>query len=223
MVSEPGEPARATTAIYTLSDPRDRRVRYVGKTEKPMGTRLSQHIYASRHNSHHLANWMKLLLNENLMPIAEIVEVVPVGGDWVGAEQKWIAHFREQEAKLTNSGDGGEGNPGFTHRADTRKRLSLTTSEYMNQPEVKRKHALGMSRFDEEDIETILRRVVDGETQQAIADDIGVTQNYISRIVTGATFGWMEEHNELRQAAKEATFRNSHKLTEQVARQIVEG
>ncbi len=222
MKSHSGESARSTTAIYTLRDPRNGYVRYVGKTERPLNVRLSQHIHASRQSSHYTANWIKSLLVNGLLPIIEEVEVVEFGGDWVEAEQRWIRHYRENGAELTNLGDGGEGNPGFTHRHETRARLSETTSAHMNQPDVKRKHALRMSGFNDSDIKTILFRIVNGETQMSIAADYGVTQNYISRIVTGATFGWMKELDDLRKRAKEATYLNFRKLDAEAARQIVE-
>jgi len=222
MQSELGTEARATTAIYTLSDPRDGRVRYIGKTERSLKQRLSQHVYASEQSSHFTANWIKSLLAEGLIPIIEELEVIEVGGDWVEAEQRWIKIYRERGAALTNLGDGGEGNPGFTHRQETRLRLSQATAAHMNKPDVKRKHAFGMSDFEHGDIESILRRVANGETQMSIATDYGVTQNYVSRIVTGASFGWMHELEELRKDAQAATYSNSHKLDVQQVCQIVE-
>lgn len=222
MRSDVGSQARTTTAIYILRDPSTSEVRYVGKTEQPLNKRLGQHISASKKGSPYSARWIRSLVVEGLIPVIEAVEVVDVGGDWVEAEQRWIRHYWENGARLTNLGDGGEGNPGFTHRQETRERLSATTKAYMNQLDVQRKHALSMSGFTQEDIETILNRIANGETQERVAMHYGVTQNYISRIVTGATFGWMSEFDELRRKAQAATFAYSHKLDARQANQIVE-
>ncbi|OHC00341.1 MAG: hypothetical protein A2Z57_04420 [Planctomycetes bacterium RIFCSPHIGHO2_12_39_6] len=73
------------TYIYTLSDPRNNQVRYVGKTNN-LRTRFINHLredYKGRK-----PNWIKSLKNKGLLPIIEAVDFVPEN-DWkLGEKQK---------------------------------------------------------------------------------------------------------------------------------------
>lgn len=97
-----------TTSIYGLRDPRDWRIRYIGRTAKSFPKRLLQHGYI-RNPRHYTRreNWIQLLLRQGLKPIMECLEVVP--GDGCEAERKWIAKFREMGHDLVNGNDGGTG------------------------------------------------------------------------------------------------------------------
>ena len=99
--------------IYTLSDPRTDRVRYVGKTVQHPKNRLASHISTSKHGrkKDYCHCWIKSLLNEGLKPIMNIVEETYD----INRETYWINYYRDKEEKLTNFTDGGElGNLGKT-------------------------------------------------------------------------------------------------------------
>jgi plasmid maintenance system antidote protein VapI len=217
-----GQKARVTTAIYKLVDPRDNAVRYIGKTEQKLSDRLSQHISEANHKRNWKSNWIKNILSDRLKPKIIEIEVVPLGGDWVEAEQRWITYYKLAGARLTNEGDGGEGNSGYTHTSKTRKRLSETTSKHMNRPEIKEKHALGMSQFTKAEIISILESVAKGEKQAVIASKFNVHQGYISRLVTGYCFSHIEELEDLRQEAQKDIFTRTRKLSVEKIVEILE-
>lgn len=95
------------TSIYGLIDPRDRLLRYIGKSDAPH-ERLRQHIVESGREVHHRAHWIQALLRLGLMPEVVLLEQVAVE-DWEQAERWWIAWFRALGAKLVNDTDGGDG------------------------------------------------------------------------------------------------------------------
>lgn len=111
------------TYIYGLTDPTTGEVRYVGKADNP-GRRYQKHIGAlGMSEDNHKARWVKKLLSQGKSPGLVILEKVP-HEQWVEAERRWIAHYRAEGARLTNSTDGGEGVDGYRHPPEVRQRLS---------------------------------------------------------------------------------------------------
>lgn len=99
---------RDTTFIYGLFDPRDCRLRYIGKADNPQ-KRLSKHITAAKKGQRtHKDDWVRLLLSEGLEPAIEVLEECSAES-WQEVERLWIAKCREFELDLTNNTDGGEG------------------------------------------------------------------------------------------------------------------
>ncbi len=123
------------TFIYGLFDPRNYRLRYIGKANNPKA-RLSSHIHwarTSKRNQHNY-NWIKQLLREGLRPELEILEEVPID-KWEEAESAWISDARKFGLDLTNRTNGGEGPNGVEFTAERRKQISdrmkgRPTSEY---------------------------------------------------------------------------------------------
>lgn len=98
-----------TWVIYTLCDPRDGVVRYVGVTHQKPRVRLSGHINLARKGArYHTAAWIRSLLRDNVRPEMCVIES-GTGDNWGDAETKWIAHYRSQGHSLTNLTNGGEG------------------------------------------------------------------------------------------------------------------
>jgi hypothetical protein len=111
----------AVVSIYTLSDPVDDAVRYVGKTERTAEARLAKHLKNARERrdgktvyNQHVYCWIRSLSSDPVMEVVEVTE------DGVEAEHFWIAQFRAWGFKLTNHTDGGEGTAGYRHSADAR-------------------------------------------------------------------------------------------------------
>ena len=106
------------TTIYGLTDPATGEVRYIGKSNNPE-KRLKNHLRDRRKS--HRVSWLKSLTRSGLRPGLVILEKVD-DADWQEAERRWIKHFQEQGADLTNSTDGGDGldNPS----EETRKKMS---------------------------------------------------------------------------------------------------
>ena len=117
--------------IYGLIDPRDRCLRYVGKTHKRREIRLQEHIAAAKEGERsHLYNWLRGLLKEKKEPEIFVLERVPGSDSWEEAERRQIALWRDPQhvefpythppqtpksrpthinsVKLTNIQDGGK-------------------------------------------------------------------------------------------------------------------
>ncbi len=96
-------------AIYVLVDPRDRTVRYVGKTTMPR-VRFYHHTKRKRPEKHHnsaLRAWIKRLGRKRLQPRMYVIETVSdIEHSWTVAERGWIHYYRSQ-GHIFNIEDGG--------------------------------------------------------------------------------------------------------------------
>ncbi|MET8629729.1 hypothetical protein ABZW30_39395 [Kitasatospora sp. NPDC004669] len=100
MPSQRKSPDRPTHgSIYTLKDPRDGRIRYVGQTEKSLQTRLAGHINQPTNNAMRL--WTLILMAHGLTPIITEVATVRVE-DLLKAEKEHIEYHAES-GDLLNS------------------------------------------------------------------------------------------------------------------------
>jgi phage FluMu gp28-like protein len=106
-----------TTNIYVLIDPRDNRIRYVGKANNT-DVRLRNHVKEARKGkTDHKAHWLRQVLNDGFYPILEIVEVCSID-NWQDREIYWIEQMKRRGYYLTNEKDGGYGcNPSIESRA----------------------------------------------------------------------------------------------------------
>lgn len=110
------------THIYALCDHLNR-VRYVGKTTKPVTQRLLKHIQNAKAGERtHKGNWLRTCISEGYRPRVVILETV--GGTGDKDEQKWIAHFRQVGNDLVNATDGGEGTPGIIFDQNHKDKIS---------------------------------------------------------------------------------------------------
>ncbi len=95
------------TFIYTLKDPITDEIRYVGKSDDPKN-RLVEHLKKSKYTKTHKNNWIISLLDKDLKPILEILDVVDTD-NWGFWEKYWISQLRTWGFKLTNISEGGDG------------------------------------------------------------------------------------------------------------------
>jgi hypothetical protein len=109
--------------IYSLIDPRDHRVRYVGKADD-VKRRLAVHIHEALHRQkrNHRLNWIRSVLESGHHPQLAIIESGE--GPWQWVERHWIAFYRMAGHELTNGTDGGEGTVGRIASEETKARLS---------------------------------------------------------------------------------------------------
>ena len=110
------------TIIYVLKDPETKEIRYVGKTVSSLQKRLKQHIYDTKKSKNHRSNWIKSILNKNLIPeIEEIDNCI-----WLESQEKeqfWIKYYKDLNYNLVNATDGGEGNLGYVKSKETIQKL----------------------------------------------------------------------------------------------------
>lgn len=93
--------------IYSLSDPRNNFVRYIGKTVNPKN-RISGHIAESKRYNHHRAKWIRNLIKNGLVPKLTILKICPLC-EYEIHEMFFINKYKGQ---LTNSDETGQGNKG---------------------------------------------------------------------------------------------------------------
>ncbi len=129
-----------TWHIYTLADPRNGAVRYVGWSFKPT-QRLCAHMSEAKRKVSHKGRWILQL--GGAKPVLKIVES-GTGPGWADAERRWIAHFRAEQAPLTNLTDGGEGAPGYIPSAETRAKMSAVHRGRRNSDDAIARSAAGL-------------------------------------------------------------------------------
>jgi len=103
--------------IYTLTDPRTKVIRYVGKTNNP-AVRLAMHLCEKRGS--HKNNWLHQLRSLGLRPIMDVIEEC-TDETWAERERFWIAHFRNVGLPLTNLDSGG--NHGKKQSEETKAKI----------------------------------------------------------------------------------------------------
>lgn len=119
--------------IYTLTDPRDNLVKYIGKTYR-INRRLNEHIYKSKESNTPKNAWIKNLSNYNLTPILEVLEICSID-ESNDLEIYWISQFKSWGYELKNYTNGGDGSYGinpwnkglkgvFKHSEETKKLMS---------------------------------------------------------------------------------------------------
>jgi hypothetical protein len=96
-----------TTNIYVLIDPRDGKVRYVGKANN-ISQRYQAHLNRARDHQTHKRNWINELKKLKLKPILSIIDEVPIH-EWVYWEEYWITQMKAWGFNLTNHTNGGDG------------------------------------------------------------------------------------------------------------------
>jgi len=92
-----------TWFIYSLSDPRDGKVRYVGSTVEP-NSRLSGHLTSARRRSGLTLKdkWVKSLLSQKRNPTISIIESGTVTSSRKTREAFWISAFSASGCDLFN-------------------------------------------------------------------------------------------------------------------------
>jgi hypothetical protein len=122
------------TIIYTLKDPFNNEIKYVGKTKSSIKHRLNQHCCKQNlKNKSHTINWIKSLLKKNAKPIIEELDEVN-DENWETEEKYWIEQLIQWGFKLTNTTKGGEtGCLGYKHTISAKRRISILNSRPKSQ------------------------------------------------------------------------------------------
>lgn len=122
-----------STYIYSLSNPINNEVRYIGKSTN-IENRYKQHIKKCQKEMTHKCSWIKSLQTENLKPKIEVVDTVE-SNEWQFWEKYWISQFKSWGFDLVNGTEGGDGilsHNNFTKQniSDSKKGVKVHTDDY---------------------------------------------------------------------------------------------
>ncbi|WP_166690990.1 NUMOD1 domain-containing DNA-binding protein [Fibrivirga algicola] len=94
-----------TTFIYTLTDPLNGQIRYVGKANNLTHRR---NLHLRKFEGTRKCNWVRSLIQKGETPIMEVLDIVPVD-EWQFWECYWIAQIKAWGYQLYNGDNGGLG------------------------------------------------------------------------------------------------------------------
>lgn len=142
-------------AVYALCDPFTGDRKYIGKSANP-AARLRAHMADARlKNWTHKTHWINSLHEKPELTVLEWCDSEVAASE---CERRWIQRHRDAGANLTNATDGGEGQPGLRHTAETKSRMSIANSGRVVTEETRAKiraghigkqHALGKKHSEE--------------------------------------------------------------------------
>ena len=121
--------------IYVLRDSVSKEIKYVGKTKQKLYARLSAHKRYAKTTIRptHTTNWINKVLKSGNNIEIECIEIVN-DNNWQDREKYWIKFYKEQNIKLTNILEGGQGAYGGSntasfknrkHTDETKKKISI--------------------------------------------------------------------------------------------------
>jgi hypothetical protein len=94
--------------IYSLVDPRDNEVKYIGQTRFDLKKRYNEHLRNSKYQAtknHNVYCWINELKCDGLMPI--IQEIEEIGVEQLNEREKyWISQYDCELKNMTVGGDG---------------------------------------------------------------------------------------------------------------------
>lgn len=109
--------------IYALTDPRDSKVRYIGKTVKTAQRRLRRHLSSDGTSGNsYRARWLRVLVGLGLEPRIEVIERCDSIAELDRQEIFHIGRLRADGEQLTNSAPGG-GSGGAPHTPESKAKI----------------------------------------------------------------------------------------------------
>lgn len=128
--------------IYMIKDPRFKSVRYVGQTSVGEA-RFKAHMKpSSLKRKLRVANWLKSLVSENVMPTFEIIERCEEY-ELDDLEIFYIEYFRSLGCDLVNHSTGGHGTRGIELSKETKDKISAGGRGLKRSDETKQRIAQG--------------------------------------------------------------------------------
>ncbi len=141
--------------IYSLSDPEDDVIRYVGKTVKTLRGRLTSHINEKRVN--HRTCWIKSVLNKGIEPKIDLIEEVSVD-NWEAMEIYWIAQFKAWGFNLVNNAIGGVSANGYNHTNETKIKFQRVGMVRTYSKKTREKMSASRIKYEEDNKKEFLKR-----------------------------------------------------------------
>jgi len=126
--------------IYGLFDPRDGRLRSIGKSASGL-KRPKAHAILARNgkDQSYKGRWIRQLQSFGLTYTIEVLEQHDCPEDLADAERWNIQHYRSISCDLTNLTDGGEGTTGRVVSEESRKKHSRSMKGRSKSPEHRQK------------------------------------------------------------------------------------
>jgi len=126
------------TFIYWLVDTRTNTPFYCGKTVDKPERRLRNHISDANRYDRPICRRLRECAGNIRV---QIMEIVPVDGDWVAREKRWIEILRFSFPDNANIADGGQGVPGFIQSAETIAKKRASRLGKVTSPETRAKQS----------------------------------------------------------------------------------
>lgn len=125
--------------IYTLTDPRDGKIKYVGKTIN-IDHRFKSHLWKNKNDKTIKNHWIQHLIKQGLKPEIETIDIVPEC-QWQFWEQYWICQVKSWGFSLKNGDNGGLGFDRYNEATKNKIRKTLIGKEHPD-------FYVGYSQFD---------------------------------------------------------------------------
>jgi len=119
----------AKVYIYSLKDPRDYSIKYIGKTDN-IDRRIKEHCQIHRNRISKKNSWIITLCRLGLFPVMEVLEECSIS-DWVEKETYWIAYYKALGFDLKNMTSGGESGYTRIHTEETKQKMSETRKKML--------------------------------------------------------------------------------------------
>ena len=199
--------------IYSLKDPRDYQIKYIGKTID-VNRRRKEHNQIHRNRRSKKNSWIIHLIENGMQPIMEVLEECDVA-NWVEREMYWIRYYKELGFDLKNMTLGGESNNGYVFTKEDRlkqsksqkRRHKTTPFSKETRKKLSKKAKKTLNGLDNLKLGSkksqipIIQKTKDGniikewESLQQAADELGIERSNIShclrgRIKTSGGFKW---------------------------------
>ena len=221
--------------IYALIDPRDKQVRYVGKTIH-LRLRFQRHLSPSS-KCIHCSTWIQSLLSIGLKPELITLELLEPDSEWEVCERKWITHFRQNGVDLTNLTEGGEGGGtlgrlGKKNSPEHIRKSSRPGVPVQHTPESDKKRADGVRAYYARNKKPVFQYNLSGEfvaTWPSAVDAglaLGIQHSGITKVAKkgqgrAGEYQWLyEEHIEIPSYIQQVAWNNGLVLNDETRNKI---
>ena len=199
--------------IYGLKDPRDSKIKYIGKTVD-IDRRIKEHNQIHRNKKSKKNSWITHLIRNGMQPIMEVLEECEESR-WIEREKYWIRYYKELGFDLKNMTLGGESNDGYVFTQEDRLKqsesqklrhkitpFSMETREKLSKKAKQSLNGLGNLKLGSKKSQIpIIQKTKDGEiikewkSLQKASDELNIERSNIShclrgRIKTSGGFKW---------------------------------
>ena len=220
--------------IYSLKDPRDYQIKYIGKTVD-IDRRRKEHNQIHRNKKSKKNSWIIHLIKNGMQPVMEVLEECKEL-EWIDREKYWIMYYKKLGFNLKNMTLGGESNNGYVFTPEDRLKqsesqklrhkttpFSMETREKLSKKAKQTLNGLDNLKLGSKKSQIpIIQKTKDGEiikeweSLQQAADELSIERSNIShclrgRIKTSGGFKWeyktsVKKHKSVKPEAQPIAF-----------------